>query len=178
MSGGKGRTGALNVDQVNGATTRLPTGSNAHGNRVPVVAKRLGECPGHDEGGQVEGSTWVEVARMSVVPSPGEPDTGEPDAVKAACPVREGGVGFPARGLAFYFILTPACRTAACYADWLALSGREDRSDQRSTRPDRKQDMFATVSAEVHLLGTARTVASDLPITALLLASDSGSRLT
>src|SRR5262249_30208203 len=63
MSRGKGRTEALNVDQTRQTTTGSPTGSNAHGDRVPVVAQRLGECPGHDEGGQVEGSTRVEVAR-------------------------------------------------------------------------------------------------------------------
>src|SRR6516162_2351718 len=64
MRRGKGRTEALNVDQTRQTTTGSPTGSNAHGDRVPVVAQRLGQCPGQDEGGQVEGSTRVEVARM------------------------------------------------------------------------------------------------------------------
>src|SRR5215475_4937595 len=64
MSRGKGRTEALNVERTRPTTTGSPTGSNAHGDRVLVVAQRLGQCPGHDEGGQVEGSTRVEVARM------------------------------------------------------------------------------------------------------------------
>src|SRR6516165_10675020 len=64
MSRGKGRTEALIVDQTRQTTTGSPTGSNAQGDRVPVVAQGLGQCPGHDEGGQVEGSTRVEVARM------------------------------------------------------------------------------------------------------------------
>ena len=52
------------MERTKQTTTGSPTGSNAQGDRVPVVAQRLGQCPGHDEGGQVEGSTRMEVARM------------------------------------------------------------------------------------------------------------------
>src|SRR5262245_42028451 len=39
---GQGTNGALNVDRTRQSTTGSPTGSNAHGDRVPVVAQRLG----------------------------------------------------------------------------------------------------------------------------------------
>ena len=42
MSRGKGRTEALNVERTRQTTTGSPTGSNAQGDRVPVVAQRLG----------------------------------------------------------------------------------------------------------------------------------------
>ncbi len=46
------------------ATKRSPKGGNAHGDRVPVVAQRLGQRPGHDEGGQAPGLPSTGGVRM------------------------------------------------------------------------------------------------------------------
>ena len=35
------------------ATKGSPNGGNTQGDRVPVVAQRPGQCPGHGQGGQV-----------------------------------------------------------------------------------------------------------------------------
>src|SRR3712207_5923143 len=58
MSRGKGRTGALHVDQTRQTTTGSPTGSNAHGDRVPVVCagQRHGQEGSSPSGARMRGA--------------------------------------------------------------------------------------------------------------------------
>jgi hypothetical protein len=51
--GDNGRTEALPTDRTDLATKGSPNGGNTYGDRVLIVAQRLGYCPGHGEGGQV-----------------------------------------------------------------------------------------------------------------------------
>ena len=82
----------LNVTQARNAG--LPKGREPYGNGAAVVV-RDGENPSHGEGRQVDWNgreTWVSV--MLKCPSSRDyPGTGEPDAVKAARPVRGEAVG-------------------------------------------------------------------------------------
>ena len=58
MSRGKGRTEALNVERTGQTTTGSPTGSNAHGDRVPVVCagQRHGQEGSSPSGARMRGA--------------------------------------------------------------------------------------------------------------------------
>ena len=75
-----------------------PTSREAHGDRVAIVIKCLGQCPGQGEGPQGSGNVRDRVPEgenRKGISGQGRlgSKSGEPDALKGACPVREGAVG-------------------------------------------------------------------------------------
>jgi hypothetical protein len=53
MRGNTGERRPYRQTELLYATKRSPNGGNTHGDRVPIVAQHLGQCPGHGQGGQV-----------------------------------------------------------------------------------------------------------------------------
>jgi hypothetical protein len=75
-----------------------PKRGDPQGDRVPIVLERSGQCPIHGEGEQGYENVRdcaVDAANREGISSQGRLNLrpGEPDAVKAACPVREEAVG-------------------------------------------------------------------------------------
>jgi hypothetical protein len=84
-------TAGLNVHHAR--NSGLPTGPEAQGNRAAIVVRGRESRP-HGEGRQARHCTGREGTRNAKGRrGPKRMTTGEPDAVKAACPVREGVVG-------------------------------------------------------------------------------------
>lgn len=92
------RKGSLKADRRRRETMGSPKRGDPHGDRAAIVLKCLGQCPGHGEGPQDCGDVRdcaMDVANRKGIRSQGRLSSrsGEPDAVKAACPVREEAVG-------------------------------------------------------------------------------------
>src|SRR6266566_10140852 len=92
-----------------------PTSREAHGDRVVIVIKCLGQFPGQGEGPQGYGNVRDRVpegANRKGISGQGRLSSrpGEPDALKGACPVREAAVGNVPQGnalAAYFMVITP-----------------------------------------------------------------------
>jgi len=91
---GTRRKGDLPPDQREGETRGLPRRGNPQGSRGLVGATCLGERPGEGEGVQGEAKR-MDLCCCGCSARPGKMHgrPAEPDAVKAACPLREEGAG-------------------------------------------------------------------------------------